>query len=113
MKSKRTGFTLVEVLVALLLVMVLVGVTGQGLITVLNQEQRGAADRQAALLIETVACRHFLGLEPDPAPVVLGAAWSVAQADLPPSGGSLAGWVSYQLAPAARPAAAVDLDFMK
>jgi Tfp pilus assembly protein PilV len=77
------GFTFIEVLIALLLCALLIGVLASAVIH-LAQVDRGTVDlRAAALHLQTIACRHYIETsEPHDAPEAIAANWVITVDDV-------------------------------
>ena len=72
------GFTLVEVLVALLVAMLLVGAAASALIGILRAEETSLRMQKAALQVQSVTCESLLGMGITGAAHVVGEEWSVS-----------------------------------
>lgn len=59
------GFSLIEILVALLLLLITVTIVGSGLVGALNMEQQTKERRAAEPLAEWLSARHASGLAPE------------------------------------------------
>ena len=81
---KRRGFTLLEALLALVILLLAVQMVGQSLLSVVRVSRLAALDREAAARIRNLASDAWLGVPPsDFATRHSGAGWTLAAAPLP------------------------------
>jgi len=100
----RAGFTFIEVLIAIVVAGLLIGVSSVSLITSLRAEQQAAWLRDAVPLIRQVSVRTWIGAladEPLAAPE-----WDVSRSTATTDNGT---WVTWTLSPAQRPSLRIML----
>lgn len=81
---KRRGFTLLEALLALVILLLAVQMVGQSLLSVVRVSRLAALDRAAAARVRNLASDAWLGVPPSDFPARhSGAGWTLAAAPLP------------------------------
>jgi prepilin-type N-terminal cleavage/methylation domain-containing protein len=78
----KSGFTFVEVLIALLVAVILVSVACSSLITSLKAEQTSDWQRDAAFLISQLSTEARLGIEPTGVVAQVRADWEINSDDI-------------------------------
>jgi prepilin-type N-terminal cleavage/methylation domain-containing protein len=104
----KSGFTFVEVLIALLVVVILVSVACSSLITSLKAEQLSDWQRDASFLVNRLATEARLGTEPAGVVTQAGADWEINSEDIEAGTGPDAiTWRVWILYPRERPSLTV------
>ena len=102
--DRRSGFTFIEVMVAIIVAGLLIGVSSVSLITSLRAEQQAAWLRDAVPLIRQVSVRTWIGAmadEPLAAPE-----WEVSRSTSATDNGL---WMTWTLSPAQHPSLRITL----
>jgi prepilin-type N-terminal cleavage/methylation domain-containing protein len=76
----KTGFSLLEVLFALLITGILIGVAGVSLVGTLRAQAAAGSLPAAGRLMRTLQCRHYRGEKTDD-PAEVRSGWRVASSD--------------------------------
>lgn len=81
---RRRGFTLLEALLALVILLLAVQMVGQSLLSVVRVSRLAALDREAAARVRNLASDAWLGVPPSDFPARhSGAGWTLAATPLP------------------------------
>ena len=107
-KPMKSGFTFLEVLIALLAAILLISATSSSLITSLKAEQVSGYQRDAAFLVNQLATESRLGLEPTGTVIQAGSEWEINSDDMKVGEGPAAiEWRVWILSPRERPSLTV------
>jgi prepilin-type N-terminal cleavage/methylation domain-containing protein len=104
----KSGFTFVEVLIALLVAVILASVACSSLITSLKAEQVSGWQRDASFLVNRLASETRLGIEPPAVMTQAGSDWEVHWDDIESGAGTdVITWRVWILYPRERPSMTV------
>ena len=113
----RRGFTLLEALLALVILLLAVQIVGQSLLSVVRVSRDAALDRQAAVIVRNIASDVWLGTSLDDLPARHGGqGWTLAVRPLPPpedDASSAVPWVLWTLSSESTSFLPVDLAFTR
>ena len=104
----KSGFTFVEVMIALLAAAILVSVACSSLITSLKAEQISDYQREASFLVNQLATESSLGIQPTGVVARAGTDWEITSDDVETGEGpSATTWRVWILYPRERPSLTV------
>ncbi len=88
-----------EVLIALLVAMMMVGASAAALMGILRAEEAGLEMQQAALTVQGITCERFLGRGLTGAADLAGETWTIVVEDVEPAHTQTNAWQTWTMLP--------------